>query len=83
MNDGKGIPPLEELRGKNYVLFSDKRWRDTDPEEVLRGLEIDNSHVTEEAERKHAELMKRAAEIRKAQREKAQREKAERERKSD
>lgn len=78
MNERKGIPPLEELRGENYVLFSDKRWRDTDPEEVLRGLEIDNSHVTEEAERKHAELMKRAAEIRKAQREKE-----ERERKSD
>lgn len=78
MNDHKRVPSLKELRGKDYVPFSDKRWRETDPKEVLAGLVFDHSHVTEEAKRKHDELMKRAAEIRKAQREKA-----ERERKSD
>lgn len=78
MNNRNGIPPLEELRGKDYVPFSDKRWRETDPKEVLAGLVFDHSHVTEEAKRKHDELMKRAAEIGEARREKA-----ERERKSD
>ena len=78
MNNRNGIPPLEELRGKDYVPFSDKRWRNSDLKELLAGLEFDNSQVTEEAKRKHDELMKRAAEIREAQREKA-----ESERKSD
>ncbi|MST87229.1 hypothetical protein [Lactobacillus porci] len=78
MNDHKRVPSLKELRGKDYVPFSDKRWRETDPKEVLAGLVFDHSHVTEEAKRKHDELMKRAAEIRKAQRKKT-----ERERKSD
>lgn len=74
MNERKGIPPLEELRGKDYVPFSDKRWRNSDLKELLAGLEFDNSQVTEEAKRKHDELMKRATEIRKAQREKEERE---------
>lgn len=74
MNERKGIPPLEELRGKDYVPFSDKRWRNSDLKELLAGLEFDNSQVTEEAKRKHDELMKRATEIRKAQREKEEKE---------
>ena len=74
MNERKGIPPLEELRGKDYVPFSDKHWRNSDLKELLAGLEFDNSQVTEEAKRKHDELMKRATEIRKAQREKEERE---------
>lgn len=70
MNNRNDIPSLEELRGKDYVPFSDKRWRNSDLKELLAGLEFDNSQVTEEAKRKHDELMKHAAEIRKAQQEK-------------
>lgn len=72
MNNRNDIPSLEELRGKDYVPFSDKRWRNSDLKELLAGLEFDNSQVTEEAKRKHDELMKQAAEIRKERHEKEQ-----------